>query len=166
MSHSSLLGARSSKLTIAQCPSRLTSYLPPPNYGTVERGAISRSGFPKAKNLEFLESLNIRSILYVLRAHSRVDLFADCYAALWWTRSHARTSTGSWTCRASSVTTSALLQTRTADRWNTNPFATRSSLQRNPPISQCTSTAIKASTALDVWWRVFASIKDGQWRRS
>lgn len=57
--------APSSKLTIAHPPSRLTSLIPPPNYGTVEQGTIFRSGFPQAMHLDFMESMKIRSILYV-----------------------------------------------------------------------------------------------------
>lgn len=49
----------------AQPPSRLMPLAPPTNYGTVEAGAWYRSGFPDEDNLDFLESLGIRSIVSV-----------------------------------------------------------------------------------------------------
>lgn len=62
----------SSRLTIAPSPARLTCLFPPPNYGTVEKGTVFRSGFPQPRHLEFMASLEIRSILYVQVIEARV----------------------------------------------------------------------------------------------
>jgi tyrosine-protein phosphatase SIW14 len=51
------------KVTIAPLPSRLMNFIPPANYGMVERNTVYRSGFPHDKNLNFMNSLKIRSIL-------------------------------------------------------------------------------------------------------
>jgi tyrosine-protein phosphatase SIW14 len=61
-------GSTPPKVTIAPLPSRLMNYIPPPNYGMVERNTVYRSGFPQDKNLNFVASLKIRSILYVYEA--------------------------------------------------------------------------------------------------
>jgi len=45
---------------------RLSPLLPAPNYGSVVPYTIFRSAFPKARNIEFLSELRIKSILYVL----------------------------------------------------------------------------------------------------
>jgi len=52
-----------SRVSIAPCPIRLTPLIPPANYGSVQHGAVFRSGFPQAQHTDFLESLHIRSIL-------------------------------------------------------------------------------------------------------
>lgn len=41
------------------------NFIPPANYGMVERNTVYRSGFPQDKHLDFMGSLKIRSILYV-----------------------------------------------------------------------------------------------------
>ncbi|GAB1741325.1 hypothetical protein NU219Hw_g6563t1 [Hortaea werneckii] len=56
-------GARTPSLRLEECPSRLRPQIPPPNYGAVKPGALFRSAFPQDRNLEFLEGLNIRTIL-------------------------------------------------------------------------------------------------------
>ncbi|KAI6806382.1 hypothetical protein KC332_g4252 [Hortaea werneckii] len=56
-------GARTPSLRLEECPSRLRPQIPPPNYGAVKPGVLFRSAFPQDRNLEFLEGLNIRTIL-------------------------------------------------------------------------------------------------------
>lgn len=51
------------KVTIAPLPARLMNFIPPANYGMVERNTVYRSGFPQDKHLDFMGSLKIRSIL-------------------------------------------------------------------------------------------------------
>ncbi|KAF1820311.1 protein-tyrosine phosphatase, partial [Dissoconium aciculare CBS 342.82] len=51
------------RVTIAPCPVHLTPLTRPPNYGSVQHGAVFRSGFPQPEHIEFLETLHIRSIL-------------------------------------------------------------------------------------------------------
>jgi hypothetical protein len=53
------------KLSIAPLPGRLRMYVPPANFGAVETNSIYRSGYPTSKNFDFINSLNIRTILYV-----------------------------------------------------------------------------------------------------
>ena len=53
------------RVTIAECPVRLQPYSVPKNYGAVERNAIYRSGKPGKENLDFLESLDVKTMLYV-----------------------------------------------------------------------------------------------------
>lgn len=54
-------------MRIEECPPRLRSYIPPPNYGAIQEGAIYRSAFPQDRNLEFLEGLEIRTILCLVK---------------------------------------------------------------------------------------------------
>ncbi|KAI7297065.1 hypothetical protein KC315_g18617 [Hortaea werneckii] len=56
-------GAQTPSLRLEECPSRLRPQIPPPNYGAVKPGVLFRSAFPQDRNLEFLEGLNIRTIL-------------------------------------------------------------------------------------------------------
>ena len=44
-------------------PLRWIPLIPPPNYGTVDVHAIYRSSFPQARNIRFIRSLGIRSVL-------------------------------------------------------------------------------------------------------
>ena len=44
-------------------PLRWRPLIPPPNYGTVDVHAIYRSSFPQARNLRFIRSLGIKSVL-------------------------------------------------------------------------------------------------------
>lgn len=53
------------KLSIAPLPGRLRMYVPPANFGAVETNSIYRSGYPTSKNFDFINSLNIRTILCV-----------------------------------------------------------------------------------------------------
>jgi hypothetical protein len=53
------------RLSIAPLPGRLRMYVPPANFGAVETNSIYRSGYPTSKNFDFINSLNIRTILYV-----------------------------------------------------------------------------------------------------
>lgn len=46
-------------------PERLRSLIPPLNYGTVETHDIYRSSFPQDRNMDFVKTLKIRSVLYV-----------------------------------------------------------------------------------------------------
>ncbi|KAL3523323.1 hypothetical protein ACH5RR_016157 [Cinchona calisaya] len=39
--------------------------VPPPNFSTVEDNSIYRSGFPQPSNFHFLQSLNLKSIIYL-----------------------------------------------------------------------------------------------------
>ncbi|CAD0047555.1 unnamed protein product [Aureobasidium pullulans] len=52
--------------SIAPLPGRLRMYVPPVNFGAVETNSIYRSGYPTSKNFDFINSLNIRTILYPL----------------------------------------------------------------------------------------------------
>jgi tyrosine-protein phosphatase SIW14 len=54
----------SARVTIGPCPARLKPYIPPPNYGTVELDKVFRSSFPQDRNIDFVKTLQIRSILY------------------------------------------------------------------------------------------------------
>ena len=45
-------------------PARLTSLLPPSNFGAVDEHAIFRSAFPQDRNVGFLQKLGLRGILY------------------------------------------------------------------------------------------------------
>ncbi|KAF2480180.1 protein-tyrosine phosphatase, partial [Neohortaea acidophila] len=56
-------GSTTPRVTIGPCPSRLQPLLPPFNYGTVDVHTIYRSSFPQDRNLDFLQTLKIRSIL-------------------------------------------------------------------------------------------------------
>ncbi|THV67106.1 hypothetical protein D6C78_09883 [Aureobasidium pullulans] len=49
--------------SIAPLPGRLRMYVPPVNFGAVETNSIYRSGYPTSKNFDFINSLNIRTIL-------------------------------------------------------------------------------------------------------
>ncbi|KAI4823154.1 hypothetical protein E4T44_10146, partial [Aureobasidium sp. EXF-8845] len=51
------------RLSIAPLPGRLRMYVPPVNFGAVETNSIYRSGYPTSKNFDFINSLNIRTIL-------------------------------------------------------------------------------------------------------
>jgi tyrosine-protein phosphatase SIW14 len=42
---------------------RLRPLMPPPNFGAAKTGAIYRSAFPQDRNIEFLKTLHIRSVL-------------------------------------------------------------------------------------------------------
>ncbi|KAI7515039.1 hypothetical protein KC347_g204 [Hortaea werneckii] len=56
-------GTQTPSLRLEECPSRLRPQIPPPNYGAVKPGLLFRSAFPQDRNLDFLEDLNIRTIL-------------------------------------------------------------------------------------------------------
>lgn len=56
-------GSTSPKLRIAPCPARLTPQIPPTNFAATTDGKLYRSAFPVDRNIEFLLSLNIKSIL-------------------------------------------------------------------------------------------------------
>lgn len=56
-------GSSTPRVTIGPCPSRLQPLIPPFNYGTVDVHTIYRSSFPQDRNLDFLQTLKIRSIL-------------------------------------------------------------------------------------------------------
>lgn len=45
------------------CPKRLYPFIPPRNYGAVFEYTMYRSSFPQRENMDFLESLELRSIL-------------------------------------------------------------------------------------------------------
>ncbi|CAD0113462.1 unnamed protein product [Aureobasidium uvarum] len=57
------------RLSIAPLPGRLRMYVPPANFGAVETNSIYRSGYPTSKNFDFIKSLSIRTILYVLKEY-------------------------------------------------------------------------------------------------
>lgn len=44
-------------------PSRLQPLIPPPNFGAVQGGQIFRSAFPQTRNLDFIEQLNVKTVL-------------------------------------------------------------------------------------------------------
>jgi len=48
---------------VANGPDRLTSFLPPFNFGSVVDGRIYRSAYPKEENFEFLRKLKLKTIL-------------------------------------------------------------------------------------------------------
>ncbi|KAI6811753.1 hypothetical protein KC340_g18146 [Hortaea werneckii] len=56
-------GTQTPSLRLEECPPRLRPQIPPPNYGAVKPGLLFRSAFPQDRNLDFLEDLNIRTIL-------------------------------------------------------------------------------------------------------
>lgn len=58
-------GAATPTLRIEQCPMRLRSLVPPPNYGAIKTGAVFRSAFPQDRNVEFLKGLDVKTVLYV-----------------------------------------------------------------------------------------------------
>ncbi|KAF2721440.1 hypothetical protein K431DRAFT_284812 [Polychaeton citri CBS 116435] len=47
----------------ANCPPRLKPLTPPVNYGTVTRDKVFRSAFPAEKNVDFMRSIGIKSIV-------------------------------------------------------------------------------------------------------
>lgn len=57
-------GTTTPRLRICACPPRLWSFIPPPNYGVVDHNAVFRSSYPQDRNIDFVRSLRIRSILY------------------------------------------------------------------------------------------------------
>lgn len=56
-------GTTTPTLSIAPCPLRLWPFVPPPQYGVVEDATIFRSSYPQDRNMEFIKSLEIKSIL-------------------------------------------------------------------------------------------------------
>ncbi|KAF1981114.1 hypothetical protein K402DRAFT_408670 [Aulographum hederae CBS 113979] len=57
-------------------PGRLTSLIPPPNYGSVVNGAIYRSGFPAPENFSFLASLKLKTIITLVIPEEDVTDYA------------------------------------------------------------------------------------------
>lgn len=51
------------RLSIGPVPHRLRMYIPPTNFGAVEKGSIYRSGYPKPENFDFLAGLKLKTIL-------------------------------------------------------------------------------------------------------
>ncbi|PPJ51623.1 hypothetical protein CBER1_08948 [Cercospora berteroae] len=51
------------RVTLMPCPVRLLPLVPAPNYGTVVDNTMYRSAFPQARNIEFMETLKLKSIL-------------------------------------------------------------------------------------------------------
>ncbi|KAF2770146.1 protein-tyrosine phosphatase, partial [Teratosphaeria nubilosa] len=47
----------------AECPARLRSLIPPPNFGATKSSAVYRSAFPQDRNIEFLKTLNVKTVL-------------------------------------------------------------------------------------------------------
>jgi tyrosine-protein phosphatase SIW14 len=52
-----------SPVTETIAPGRLRSLFPPANYGVLVPGAVYRSSYPQPKNYEFLQSLNLKTII-------------------------------------------------------------------------------------------------------
>lgn len=50
-------------LRIPPCPLRLQPFVPPPNFGAIEDHKIFRSAFPQDRNLDFLDCLEINTML-------------------------------------------------------------------------------------------------------
>ncbi|KAK4551965.1 tyrosine-protein phosphatase siw14 [Recurvomyces mirabilis] len=56
-------GAATPTLRRLPCPDRLWPRYPPANYGAATRGTLFRSAYPADRNIEFLECLDIKSVL-------------------------------------------------------------------------------------------------------
>ena len=56
-------GTATPRVTIGLCPPRLTPLYVPINYGCVDEDKIFRSSYPQDRNVEFIDSLGIRSVL-------------------------------------------------------------------------------------------------------
>lgn len=56
-------GAATPILRIQPCPIRLRPLIPPPNFGACQNDSVFRSAFPQDRNIEFLKTINIRSVL-------------------------------------------------------------------------------------------------------
>ena len=56
-------GTTTPRLTLAPCPTRLRPLYPPPNYGCVDRNKIYRSSYPQDRNVDFVRSLGVRTVL-------------------------------------------------------------------------------------------------------
>jgi tyrosine-protein phosphatase SIW14 len=52
-----------SPITETIAPGRLRSLFPPSNYGAVVPGSVYRSSYPQAKNFDFLQSLQLKTII-------------------------------------------------------------------------------------------------------
>jgi tyrosine-protein phosphatase SIW14 len=55
------------------CPARLHSRIPPRNFGAVTDHQIYRSGFPEARNLDFMRGLNIKTLLCFVETEPCVE---------------------------------------------------------------------------------------------
>ncbi|KAK3706755.1 tyrosine-protein phosphatase siw14 [Vermiconidia calcicola] len=56
-------GSTTPSLNTGPIPPRLRAYVPPQNYGTVDPQTVFRSSFPQDGNIDFIKSLNVRSVL-------------------------------------------------------------------------------------------------------
>lgn len=56
-------GATTPTLSIQPCPLRLRPLIPPPNFGACKNDFVFRSAFPQDRNIEFLKTMKIRSVL-------------------------------------------------------------------------------------------------------
>ncbi|KAK3722693.1 tyrosine-protein phosphatase siw14 [Vermiconidia calcicola] len=56
-------GSTTPSLNTGPPPPRLRAYVPPQNYGTVDPHTVFRSSFPQDGNIDFIKSLNVRSVL-------------------------------------------------------------------------------------------------------
>ena len=56
-------GARRRSSVVRQGPARLTSFVPPTNFGAVLTGSVFRSQFPLPENFSFIRSLKLKTIL-------------------------------------------------------------------------------------------------------
>ena len=59
-------------------------YIPPLNFSMVDNG-IFRSGFPNSANFSFLQTLGLRSIMYVLFCLFTIEFLCLDFLSLWWT---------------------------------------------------------------------------------
>lgn len=56
-------GTTTPRLTLAPCPTRLRPLYPPPNFGCVDLHKVYRSSYPQDRNVDFVRSLGIRTVL-------------------------------------------------------------------------------------------------------
>ncbi|KAK3113075.1 tyrosine-protein phosphatase siw14 [Teratosphaeriaceae sp. CCFEE 6253] len=69
-------GSTTPTLRIAACPPRLSSLVPPPNYGAAMEGNLFRSAYPQDRNMDFMKLLDVRSVLCLVETEP-----SESYAA-------------------------------------------------------------------------------------
>ncbi|KAF7189406.1 Inositol phosphatase SIW14 [Pseudocercospora fuligena] len=65
------------RFNLDKCPKRLYPLIPPKNYGAIYDHTMYRSSFPQRENIEFLDSLDLRSILTLTTKNDPCDTYND-----------------------------------------------------------------------------------------
>ncbi|KXT07865.1 hypothetical protein AC579_9726 [Pseudocercospora musae] len=65
------------RFNLDKCPKRLYPLIPPKNYGAVFDDVMFRSSFPQRENIDFLNSLKLRSILTLTTKNDPCDTYSD-----------------------------------------------------------------------------------------